>query len=105
MSAEPDLLPLPEATMKSYQTDSTMRTMTLHSYSESDMQAYARANVAHATAARDAEVEALRDAADRLRNALVNYDQARTTMQSLAGSVRDYLRVNGSILASGGKGA
>jgi len=57
MTTETDLLPLPEATMKSYQTDSTMRTMTLHSYSKSDMQAYARANVANAIATLQAEYE------------------------------------------------
>ena len=53
--------------MKSYQTDSTMRTMTLHSYSESDMQAYARACVSSATAAKDAALEAARENAERYR--------------------------------------
>ena len=57
MTTETDLLPLPEATMKSYQTDSTMRTMTLHSYSKSDMQAYASANIAHDIDSLQAEYE------------------------------------------------
>lgn len=43
--ATPDLLPLPDARIKSYQTDSTGRVTILHTYDESDMEAYARANV------------------------------------------------------------
>lgn len=66
MTADVKLLPLPEATMRSYQTDSTMRTMTLYSYSASDMRDYARTNVAHATAALQAEVDALRAEVERL---------------------------------------
>ena len=50
MTAEPDLLPLPEW-QGDFMTESEFR---------EEAHAYARANVAHATAARDAEVEALR---------------------------------------------
>lgn len=54
MTAEPDLLPLPDVKLDGFTTH--------------DMADYARANVAHATAAKDAEVEAAReDAADAAR--------------------------------------
>src|SRR5690606_16850711 len=81
--ADVELLPLPEAMIESYQTDSTMRTWTLHSYSESDMRVYARANVAHATAALQAEVEELRLLAKKVTAVLMESDEIREKLGHL----------------------
>src|SRR5690606_21395758 len=81
--ADVELLPLPEAMIESYQTDSTMRTWTLHSYSESDMRVYARANVAHATAALQAEVEELRVLAKKVTADLMESDEIREKLGHL----------------------
>lgn len=72
MTAEPDLLPLPEKwTAYAFMTQGVMMDM-LH--------AYARACVAHATAAKDAEVEALRA---EVRKVCADHKQACSDYESL----------------------
>jgi len=55
-----ELPPLPEPDIRSHQTDSTMRTLTIHSYSIGALRAYAQAAV---DAAVQASAEDARDAA------------------------------------------
>jgi hypothetical protein len=59
MTAETDLLPLPEGYAAWYYIGST------HVYSAGEMESYARANVAHAVAPLQAEIEALRAEVER----------------------------------------
>ena len=79
MTAEPDLLPLPEPEV--HDAAGYRR-----AFSPVQLRDYARANVAHATAARDAEVEALRERAERLAEAL---QEAREYVVSELAAERD----------------
>ena len=58
MTADIELLPLP------IHTEAGEFTFDAHVFEHMDMVSYARANVAHAAAAKDAEIEALRDDVD-----------------------------------------
>ena len=70
MTADIELLPLPESLYRIGGTDND------DAWDADQMRDYARANVAHATAAKDAEIEALRAALESLRahkeNAAIN---------------------------------
>jgi len=66
MTTETDLLPLPEG----YDKYDPPLLYEGQMFNERQMQGYARANVAHATATLQAEVEALRAEVERLREAL-----------------------------------
>lgn len=103
MTAEPDLLPLPPATGNQivlrgddFQGDYNFYTS---AFTTDQLQAYARANVAHATAARDAEVEALRAEVALLRVGAENerlhhrglLDRERERAERLAGALRAFV--------------
>src|SRR5690554_5940682 len=62
MTADIELLPLPEALFETR----SLRDL----FNVAQMQGYARANVAHATAAKDAEIEALRAEVEQLNRIL-----------------------------------
>lgn len=62
-----ELLPLPEKSEIDRHLPTGVR---VYGYTTSDMKTYARACVAHATAAKDAEIEALRAEVERLTGCL-----------------------------------
>lgn len=61
MTADIELLPLPE------HTEAGEFTFDAHVFEHMDMVSYARANVAHATASKDAEIERLREEVEKWR--------------------------------------
>ena len=80
MTADIDLLPLPEAeySLSPYGEPCL--------YDSEQLADYARANVAHATAAKDAEIEALRVRADAMAGEAIKHE-ARA--ERLADALRD----------------
>lgn len=92
-----ELLPLPEKSEIDRHLPTGVR---VYGYTTSDMRTYARACVAHATAAKDAEIEALRAEVERLTGCLAtanaNHEQferqwylERDRAERLAEALRD----------------
>lgn len=78
MENEYQLPPLPEPRIVSYQTDSTMRSMELRTYDESDMRGFARAAFAQA------RHEALEEAAQ----ACISHSELCDEIRSFASAIK-----------------
>lgn len=89
-----ELLPLPEWCLDNDWARYVLEGMTGTEF-RNKMQDYARANVAHATAAKDAEIEALRAELREMRRAMVGEFKRAERLAEALGEAADALQVAG----------
>lgn len=89
MTSDVRLLPLPEKVEVDKHLPTGVR---IYAYDKNTLKDYARANVEHHTAAKDAEIEALREQADKfklqVRDTCVRAEKAEARAERLAEALR-----------------